>query len=83
MTQKLVDKSMCSDTNNIIHWERDKKWISGESNAYLPNPSARAEYDTRSIFSAEFLQVWIQSIPSPRLVASPKLKNTVCPTIYP
>ena len=25
-------------------------------------------------------QVWIQSFPSPRLVASPKLKNPVCPT---
>ena len=28
-------------------------------------------------------QVWIQSFPSPRLVASPRLKNLVCPTIYP
>ena len=28
------------------------------------------------------LQVWIQSFPFPRLVASPRLKNSVCPTIY-
>ena len=28
-------------------------------------------------------QVWIQSFPSPRLVALPRLKNLVCPTIYP
>ena len=27
--------------------------------------------------------VWIQSFPSPRLVASPRLKKSVCPTIYP
>ena len=43
------------------------------------NPSARAGYDTRSIFK----RVWIQSFPSPRLVVSPRLKNLVCPTIYP
>ena len=28
-------------------------------------------------------QVWIQSFPSPILVASPSLKNLVCPTILP
>ena len=39
------------------------------------NPSVQAGYDTRSIFK--------QSFPSPRLVASPRLKNPVCPTIYP
>ena len=39
------------------------------------NPSARAGYDTRSIFKRSF--------PSPRLVASPRLKNLVCPTILP
>ena len=41
---------------------------------YLPNPSDRAGYDTRSIFKRSLL-VWIQSFPSPRLVASPRLKN--------
>ena len=54
------------------------------SYAYLfiifTNPSARAGHDTRSIFLS---WVWIQSFPSPRLVASPRLKNLVCPTIYP
>ena len=39
------------------------------------NPSVQAGYDTRSIFKWNF--------PSPRLVASPRLKNLVCPTIYP
>ena len=42
------------------------------------NPSARAGYDTRSTF-----KVWIQSFPSPRLVASLRLKNPVFPTILP
>ena len=46
------------------------------------NPSARVGYDTRSFLSG-VLQVLIQSFPSPRLVASPRLKNTVCPTINP
>ena len=31
----------------------------------------------------QFFKVWIQSFPSPRLVASPRLKNPVYPTIYP
>ena len=47
------------------------------------NPSARAGYDTRSIFfKEEFNRFWIQSFPSPRLVASPRLKSLVCPNIY-
>ena len=50
--------------------------------SYLPNPSARAGYDTRSIFKAEFSRFEF-SFPSPRLVASPRLKSLVCPTIYP
>ena len=47
------------------------------------NPSARAGYDTRSIFKRSLTGFWIQSFPSPRLVASPRLKNLVRPTIYP
>ena len=46
------------------------------------NPSARAGYDTRSIFKRSLTGL-IQSFPSPRLVASPRLKNLVWPTIYP
>ena len=46
------------------------------------NPSTRAGYDTRSFLNGVW-QVWIQSFPSPRLVASPRLKNQVCPTILP
>ena len=38
------------------------------------NPSARAGYDTRLILSG-VLQDWILSFPSPRLVASPRLKD--------
>ena len=46
------------------------------------NLSARAGYDTRSILSG-VLQVWIQSFASPRLVASPKLKNPLSPYYLP
>ena len=42
------------------------------------NPSARAGYDTRSIFKRS-----LTGLNSPRLVASPRLKNPVCPIIYP
>ena len=38
---------------------------------------------TQGQFLSGVYQVWIQSFPSPRLVASPRLKNLVCPTIYP
>ena len=48
----------------------------------LPNLSARAGYDTRSFLSG-VKQVWLQSFPSPRLVAIPKLKNPVYPAFYP
>ena len=34
---------------------------------------------TQGQFLSGVLQVWIQSFPSPRLVASPRLKNLVCP----
>ena len=47
--------------------------------SYLPT-----EQDmTRGQFLSGVWQVWIQSFPSPRLVASPRLKNLVCHTIYP
>ena len=42
-----------------------------EDLSYLPNPSARAGYDTRSIFKRSL----IQSFPSPRLMAALRLKN--------
>ena len=51
--------------------------------SYLPNPSTRTGYDTRSIFKQGFNRFWIQSFPSPRLVALPRLNNPVFPTIYP
>ena len=47
------------------------------------NPSAQAGYDTRSNFLAEFNRFEFRVFPSTRLVASPKLKNLVSPTIYP
>ena len=50
--------------------------------SYLPSPSARGGYDTRSIFKWSLTGL-IQSFLSPRLVASPRLKNLVYPTTYP
>ena len=38
---------------------------------------------TQGQFLSGVEQVWIQSFPSPRLVASTRLKNLVRPTIYP
>ena len=49
---------------------------------YLPTPPLGQDI-TQGQFLSGVQQVWIQSFPSPRLVASPRLKNTVCPTIYP
>ena len=50
--------------------------------SYLPTPPLGQDM-TQGQFLSEVQQVWIQSFPSPRLVASPRLKNLVCPTIYP
>ena len=47
-----------------------------------PTLLLRAGCDTRSIFN-ELQLVWIQSLPSLRLVAVSKLKSSVYPTIYP
>ena len=40
------------------------------------NPFAQAGYDTRSIFKRSLTSL-IESLPSPRLIASPRLKNPV------
>ena len=47
------------------------------------NASARAGYDTMSIFKRSLTGFEFRVFPSPRLVASPRLKNLVRPTIYP
>ena len=49
---------------------------------YLPTPPLGQDM-TQGQFLSGVQQVWIQSFPSPRLVASPRLKNLVYPTIYP
>ena len=46
------------------------------------NTSTQVECDTSSIFKQN-LKVWIQSFPSPWLVALPSLKKLVYPTICP
>ena len=50
--------------------------------SYLPIPPLGRDM-TQGQFLSGVEQVWIQSFPSPRLVASSRLKNRVCSTIYP
>ena len=50
--------------------------------SYLPTPPLGKDM-TQGQFLSGVQQVLSQSFPSPRLVASPRLKNLVCPTIYP
>ena len=59
----------------------DKNDIDMDDSIY-PNPPLGQDM-TQGQFLSEVQQVWIQSFPSSRLVASPRLKNLVCPTIYP
>ena len=47
-----------------------------------PTPPLRQDMTQGQLLSG-VLQVRIHSFPSPRQVASPRLKNLVCPTIYP
>ena len=50
--------------------------------SYLPAPPLGQDM-TQGHFLSGVLQLWIKSFPSLRLVASQRLKNLVCPTIYP
>ena len=49
--------------------------------SYLLTPPLGQDMTQGQVFG-RVLQIFIQSFPSPRLVASPRLKNLVCPTIY-
>ena len=64
--------------NTCIHI----KFVNRYCRSYLPTPPLGQDM-TKVNFLSGVQQVWIQSFPSPRLVASPRLKNLVCPTIYP
>ena len=61
-----------------LHLHRKKLYIYIGQKWYLMPPCLAL-----SIIVFTNPSVWIQSILSPRLVASPRLKNLVCPTIYP
>ena len=52
------------------------------NSSYLPTPPL-GEDMTQGQFFKRSLTGLNSDFPSPRLVASPKLKNLVCPTIYP
>ena len=55
-----------------------------ECNYYPIYPTPPLGQDmTQGQFLSGVLQVWIHNFPSPRIVASPRLKNPVCPTIDP
>ena len=51
--------------------------------SYLPTPPLGQDMTQGQFFLSRVQQVWIQSFPSPRLVASPRLKNQVYLAIYP
>ena len=52
-------------------------WVTlAGSRSYLPTPPLGQDM-TQGQFLSGVWQVWIQSFPSPRLVASPRLKNLV------
>ena len=53
-----------------------------KTNHIYPTPPLEQDM-TQGQFLSGAQQVWIQSFLSPRLVASPRLKNLICPTIYP
>ena len=61
---------------------KEDTWMENDHNPIYPAPPLGQDM-TQGQFLSRVLLVWIQSFPSPRLVASPRLKNPVCPTIYP
>ena len=74
---KRVGSFTCTLLNGFKNWYPTQIILFNIDDLFIifTNPSARAGYDTRLVFKRSF--------PSPRLVASPRLKNLVCPTIYP
>ena len=67
----------CSKSKQIKYLLEKEKG----NETYLPTPPLGQDM-TQGQFLSRVQQVLIQSFPS-RLVASPRLKNLVCPTIYP
>ena len=65
-----LDKDLKKKVNSIL-------LSINQSIKYYPTPPPQAGGDTRSIFK------WSTAgFPSSRLVALPRLKNPICPTIY-
>ena len=78
----LLESSRVRERNVISHVSWSYLAASKEERSYLPTPPLGQDM-TQGQFLSGVQQVWIQSFPSPRLVTSPRLKNLVCPTIYP
>ena len=64
----------------LDHFSHRIPECSATMNLYLPTPPL-GQNMTQGQFLTGVYQVWIQTFPSPRLVASPRMKNTVCPTL--
>ena len=58
-------------------------WLLGMDDPIYPTPPLGQDMTQGQFFKRSLRGFWIQSFPSPRLVALPRLKNLVCPTIYP
>ena len=80
--EKLFHRIKTQTTLTLSHLCRKGNTLAPILFIIFTNPSARAGYDTRSIFEVQFNRFEF-SFPSPRLVVLPRLKNPVCPTIYP
>ena len=50
---------------------------------YIYLAASHEQDTTQGQFSCKFKQIWMSSFPFPKLVAIPRLKSSVCPTIYP
>ena len=64
-----------------------KSWtivqVHSKGDHIYPTPHLGQDMTQGQFFKAEFNRFEFRVFPSPRLVASPRLKNLVCPTIYP
>ena len=88
----MTDMKKCKNVTNQERGKSNHSLIKGFSfhtffsekpiYLYLPTPPFGQDM-TQGQFLSGVWQVWIQSFPSSRLVATPRLKNSVCPTIYP
>ena len=78
MNIQVLKNPIIKDLQHII----SKNLVLESRLPYLPTPPLEQDM-TQGQFLSGVQQVWIQSFPSTRLVTLPRLKNQVCPIIYP